>query len=813
MAYHGQLLYFCIADLANIEPTYEYALGWFTNLFIGAIQDSEASEDLSKRLEILKEFFTYSLYVNICRSLLEKDKLLFSFLLSVRIQMGAGNIDMNQWYFLLTGGVVVENPDPSPAEWLTKTKWDEVVRLTNLTGGIFQGLDQSFHDPETLAGWTNVYESANAHKQPFPGEWNTKLSLFSKILVLRSIRPDKIGLAVQQYVVEVQGDKFVKPPPFILADSFVDSDNVTPLVFILSAGSDPMAAIVKYGNDVGAERGSISLGQGQGVKAEKMIDRAYKDGSWVILQNCHLAESWMPDLERICETMDASNMHPDFRLWCTTYPNPNFPVAILQNSVKMSFEPPSGLRQNLMGSYCSDPISSEEFFSSVKKNDIFHKMLYGLCFFHAIVQERRAFGALGWNNPYEFNESDLRISVKQLAMFLDLYEEIPYKALNYCFGRCNYGGRVTDDKDEITLSVILAGYFREEIAVDGMDLGGDAEEGKVNPWIVPSERSYDEYVAFIDKLPLEVSPSVFGMHPNASMTKDQKNTTELFASILLTEGGGGSSGGGGGDEEDEEESTNKEEEKTQDDISFDIASSTAKKIPPEFDMEFAGLRYPTKWDESMNTVLTQELERFNKLNYVIQDSLLSFQKAVKGEVVMSSALEQLGQQLFFSKIPTIWEAASYPSLKNLAGYVTDFLKRLDFLDSWLNDCAPPVFWVSGFYFTQAFLTGQLQNFSRRHREPIDNVDFDFVVLDKEWDEYKESPADGAYVYGLFFDGARWDAANNTIVDPEPKVLFSVCPAIHLLPKEKQNILDFPSYHAPCYKTSERRGMLSVSLEV
>jgi dynein heavy chain len=761
-------LYFCIADLANIEPTYEYALGWFTNLFVGAIRDSDASDDLSKRLDILKDFFTYSLYVNICRSLLEKDKLLFSFLLSVRIQMGAGNIDMNQWYFLLTGGVVVENPIPSPVEWLTKTKWDEVVRLSKLTGGEFAGLDQSFTNSATLAGWTNVYESANAHKEPFPGEWNTKLSLFSKILVLRSIRPDKISLAVQDYVVEVQGDIFVKPPPFILADSFVDSDNVTPLVFILSAGSDPMAAIVKYGNDQGATLGSISLGQGQGVKAEKMMSRAYKDGSWVILQNCHLAESWTPDLERICETMDASNMHPDFRLWCTTYPNPNFPVTILQNSVKMSFEPPTGLRQNLMGSYCSDPISSMEFFSSVKKNDIFHKMLYGVCFFHAIVQERRAFGALGWNNPYEFNESDLRISVKQLAIFLDLYEEIPYKALNYCFGRCNYGGRVTDDKDEITLSVILAGYFREEIAIDGMNLAGETKTDVDNPWVVPTERSYEEYVAFIDKLPIEVSPSVFGMHPNASMTKDQKNTTELFASILLTEGGGGG-GGGSGDGDEEDDTSEKKEEKTQDDISFDIALATAKKIPPEFDMEFAGLRYPTKWDESMNTVLTQELERFNKLNDVIQDSLMSFQKAVKGEVVMSSALEQLGQQLFFSKIPTIWEAASYPSLKPLAGYVTDFLQRLEFLDKWLNGTAPPVFWVSGFYFTQAFLTGQLQNFSRRHLEPIDNVQFDFVILEKEWSQYDAPPVDGAYVYGLFFDGAKWDASENSILDPEPKV--------------------------------------------
>ena len=143
-----------------------------------------------------------------------------------------------------------------------------------------------------------------------------------------------------------------------------------------------------------------------------------------------------------------------------------------------------------------------------------------------------------------------------------------------------------------------------------------------------------------------------------------------------------------------------------------------------------------------HTVLTQEVIRFNNLIKVFNRTLADLLKALKGLVVMSGELEAMADGLYTNQVPAVWTKVAYPSLKPLAAWVEDLVQRISFISLWEQKGAPASYWVSGFFFPQAFLTGTLQNYARKYTVAIDTVDFDFIVLQKEGPEISAKPEDG-----------------------------------------------------------------------
>lgn len=177
---------------------------------------------------------------------------------------------------------------------------------------------------------------------------------------------------------------------------------------------------------------------------------------------------------------------------------------------------------------------------------------------------------------------------------------------------------------------------------------------------------------------------------------------------------------------------------------LNLCLDISRRLPEPFDEEAAAEQYPVEYTNSMNSVLRQELIRFNRLLNFIKTSLNDTRRAILGQLAMVPELERIHRAMALGKLPAAWAQKSYPSLKPLGSYINDFLARLAFLQRWIDEGEPTVYWLSGFYFTQSFLTGVLQNHSRKNQLQIDHLHMKFDVTDFEM-EAQELPEMGVYL--------------------------------------------------------------------
>jgi dynein heavy chain len=784
VAVNTQILFFCVTSLANIDPMYQYSLEWFIGIFLGSIANAEKSDDLDQRITAINDYFTFSLYSNVCRSLFEKHKLLFSFLLCVRILTNQGKINMDEWRFLISGGTVVPDKLDNPApDWISERTWMDILTLPALSN--FTPFAKEF--AQLMDGFKRMFDSTEPHMEPLPGHWETDLDDFQKLLVLKCVRPDRLTDAMQNYVSSHLGQRFIEPQTAELGLVFKDSSATTPLIFVLSPGTDPAAALYKFAEEMKFHKklSSISLGQGQGPRAERMMQEAMDRGRWVFFQNCHLSPSWMPTLERLIEQIDGDKVHRDFRLWLTSMPSPKFPVPILQNSSKMTVEPPRGIKANLLKSFIG---FTDEFLDANVKRDAFKPLLFSLCLFHGVTVERRKFGALGFNIPYEFTDGDLRICISQLNMFLEEYQEIPYKVLKYTAGHINYGGRVTDDWDRRCIMNILNDFYCPTVLAEEHVFSESGIYHQMNP-----DNTHKVYMEYIRGLPINDTPEIFGLHDNGNITFAVNETYQLLNGIVKLQPKSKSGGG-----------------RSQEEVVEETALGMQERIPKPLPLEDIMKKYPVKYEESMNTVLVQEVIRYNRLLVVIHQTLKDLLKALKGLVVMSDALETMFNSIYNNVVPELWAAKAYPSLKPLAAWMSDLVTRIEFICNWIDRGIPSVFWISGFFFPQAFLTGTLQNFARRAVVSIDTITFDFKVVREPAAELTTRPENGCYIRGLFLEGARWDMDTFELGESRPKELFTDMPVMWLIPTANRKPLDSGMYVCPVYKTLTRAGSLSTT---
>jgi len=558
------------------------------------------------------------------------------------------------------------------------------------------------------------------------------------------------------------------------------------MICFLTMGSDPTDSIERLARSKGIPCRPISMGQGQEVHARRLLQQSFTDGGWLLLQNCHLGLNYMDEL--LQQLQETEEVNEQYRTWITAEVHPKFPINLLQSSIKYTNEPPQGMKAGLKRTYAT---ITQDFLDIIGIPQ-WKPMLYAVAFLYTTVQERRKFGPLGWNIPYEFNQADFTTSVQFVQNHLDEVgpkKGISWNTVRYMLGEIQFGGRVTDDLDKHLLNTFCKVWFGDEMFSDKFCF--------YKGYTIPNVKSIQDFRSYIDNMPIVDSPEVMGLHPNADITY-QTNFANTALGTIVSVQPKESSGGSG---------------ETRESVVFKMAEEMLEKLPENFlphkvkaQLQKFGAIQP------MNIFLRQEIDRMQKVISVVRATLQDLKLAIDGTIIMSENLRDALDQMYDARIPQLWRKISWES-STLGFWFTELLERHSQFHTWIFNGRPNQFWMTGFFNPQGFLTAMRQEVTRANKGwALDGVVlYNEVTKMLKEDVINPPPPEigGVYVHGLYIDGAGWDRRNCKLVESQAKVLFSAMPVVHVYAvntSPAQLSRDNKLYHCPVYKKPRRTDL-------
>ncbi|KPJ04007.1 Dynein heavy chain 10, axonemal [Papilio xuthus] len=790
VAKRGSILFFVLSDMAVVNSMYQYSLSSYLDVFSFSLRKAMPNVILAKRLKNIIDMLTKNVYDYGCTGIFERHKLLYSFQMNIKLEQNEGNVSQTQLDFFIKGNVALEKAATAcPATWIPTQGWQDIMKLSTDFSEVFAMLPD--HIRTKLEDWREWFDSDTPETNEIPNGYRDRLKPFELLMLLRCFRVDRIYLALTDYITATLGEEYITPPVISLDMIFEQTTPFTPVVFILSPGSDPTADLMKLADRCGFGGGKfkyLSLGQGQEGAALALLEGAISHGQWLILQNCHLLVSFLRELEKQLELL--TKPHPEYRLWLTTDPTPTFPIGILQRSLKVVTEPPNGLKLNLRNTYFKmRPHALEEC-----AHPQFKKLVYVLAFFHAVVQERRKYDKIGWNISYDFSESDFVVCMQILQCYLDRTTgAVPWATLKYLFGEVMYGGRVIDDFDRRVVGTYMDEYLGEFLFDKFQPFHFYHDD--VFDYYIPPDGEREEYIEFVDSLPLANTPEVFGLHPNAEIGYFSQAVRDMWSHLIelqpqTSEGGGAMS---------------------REDFIDSIAVDVLAKLPVQYEVWRVRKQFEMNITPAV-VVLLQELERFNRLINKMHSTLSLLRKALAGEIGMDAVLDNVASSLFNGQLPHVWRALAPATCKGLGGWMDHFMERTKQYTDWATMEEPIVMWLSGLHVPESYLIAHVQTTCRARVWPLDrSTQYTRVTKYTAVPDIEQRPDSGCYVRGLYLEGARWDLEDGCLRRSHPKVLVTELPIMHIIPIEAHKVKLQNTLRTPVYTTSQRRNAMGVGL--
>jgi len=842
VAAEASMLYFMLLQLGTVSHMYQFSMEMFIMAFEKVLQvetsardsdDEYSPEKEVERVQILVRAVRLTISHLVMRGLLEIHRPVFAIQLTFNLlRRGAielqfpedDTFDNESLQFLIqdSQSFFKENV----LSWLPNEQWQAVCGLAELLPA-FSDLPQDMIESSTrFREWFNY---ATPETETLPLDWRAlEKKPFQKILLIRALRPDRTLAALTQFVRKTlpDGAKFLDLDSNvnsfqILKETVAQSLPQTPIYLILSQGSTIDTEVDRLAKIKGLVEGknyrNISLGQGQEKVAKRALEIANKGGGWVFLNNIHLMPKWLNELSNILDDFSRSKQHQGFRLFLSSNPSQDIPGSVLKRCIKLINEPSTGLKANLSRSWAQ--FSAEDVDLSDGNS---RSALFGICFFHSVLLERKTYGTKGFNVPYPFSSQDLMACSTILRNHIEsqLTSSIPWEDLQYMCGEIIYGGHIIDDFDRRVCRTYLNYYMNDKLLDEmemfpfvehnHMKLPGDEEEATARDsnQVAPPDASFkvlnlqthEKYADLIHSDLAEAeTPLALGMHPNAEIGFRLKANNSLLKIL-----GSLQPQSFDGDEARQIHSPQHVAEATLQDI-----LDTFRDFQLDHEQVRDALTTSSSGENAdpYQLVLLQECLRMQNLVDCIVKSLETLERGFKGEVSISAEMSRLIEALYRDTVPNSWVAISYLTCRPLGAWLADLQMRIEVLQSFLLDPhrLPTCTWLPGFFNPSAFLNAILQGQARSLGVELDKLSLSTEVMRKHNpDEILEQSRTGRFVHGLYIEGASWNSTKLTLESPNPKDTTELLPVINIRAVPQQEMPNLAQvFLAPVYRTQQR----------
>ncbi|KAF1768244.1 hypothetical protein GCK72_000056 [Caenorhabditis remanei] len=757
-------LFFSFSNLQYYNPMYNYSVNTIMRLFEKTIRSCE--DKSPSRVETLARQMQLTVFYHISRGIFRQDRLMFAVAF---INATMPKLFQPKEWELFTGLLVDESTDLSGirVSWITADRLQALARIRTHLPSLFNNFQ--IQDDATWNEFSKTLQCETA----FPKNVEVKMTHFQKVLFIQAAKPERLYNCLMDFVLKTLNVPSINPPAFELMHIFAESEAQEPILFILADGADPSQELSELATKLQVPYHSISMGQGQEQAAYEAIREAASKGEWLCLNNLHLMLQAVP---AIFKHLSLTTPHSNFRLWLTTEADARFPSMMLQQSLKITFEPPPGVRNNLLRTYT-------QIDRNGMKNVVTCQSIFALAWLHALLQERRTFIPQGWTKFYEFGASDVRVAKSFVEQLTE--NKADWEFVRGILKFVIYGGRIENDFDAKVLDSYLNILFSDA------KINGTAGQILVKGIEIPATTNVKDYLAHISKsIPAVDEPFLFGLPENIKYSWQIVEADRTISSIRTLALG-----------------DSKNALSDQSDTISQIVSLW-KKLCQVDDLPKRELPPSNRSTDPISEVLC--LETINALSLIKQlhRSIGNVAKSMKMPSLASSSTQKTIQSLVFQQTPDEWDSL-WAGPADPADFLNAVVKKtrgtMQLYESSKTSSASllssPIDFSDLFY-PNIFLNALRQMTSRQLKIPLDQL-----ILSSAWTPSQLPAKQCVQVQGLLLQGATFDSfLRETTVS---SAAFTQAPILFLAwTAENSSTISGEQIQVPLYSSSDRADLIS-----